>query len=909
MKIAFVDVLGLPYDDQTVIKRGLGGSESAVIYLSRELVKLGHSVTVFNTCDVDDCSPGTHAGVQYVPIQDLPTHELEFDVIVSSRTVEPFCSVQAHDVWCKQPPGFFDRIRTHKAHKVCWLHDTFCGGDHLLEHLIMQNQIQELFVLSDWHMTYVLNCDHGVKRNYEVLKKRTWITRNGVHHIPDWVDVAAKNPNQFVYNASVSKGMKPLLTKIWPRIHAAIPDATLKIVGGYYKFASHHAPDEQEQTWHQLRADHDHKQGVEFLGIIPQAQVSEVLATSTLMLYPAAFPETFGISTLESLCHNTPLVTCDFGALEETAVDMACFKMPYAIEPNGLFPWINSDAQCEQFVNLVLQAHADKLRLQQAQHYCSIVKPLAHWQHVALQWHTHFHKILDSLISVEHYQAHHVHVRRWQQVFGRRTHNPEDSHVCQIAEQPQCWIIPFRNAQDYVSRCIMSVATQQYAPYQVILIDDASDDHTVHMVQHTLATCPLHIRDKFQFWQNDHSVGAVANQHAALTWAKHNLPERTICCLLDGDDWLVNRNDIMHMINHHFDAHVQFSYGSAFSLADRMPLIAQEYPPHVRAQGKYREHLFNWLIPYTHLRSFRLHVFDESLKSQWQDAQGNWFKAGGDVAVFYSLIERVPAHSIKVMQDVIVNYNDLNPLNDYKVNSTQQTQTAHSQIVQAHTTVSQKVPEIAPVIPPCAPHVAHRNKILIAVPTARYVETDTFQSIYKLHKPAHTDLDFQCFYGYNVEQVRNIQVNYMLNADYAWMLHVDADMVLPPHTLQQLLDIQTEQVAISSGVYIQRKMPEQIPEVYVWNADHTAHVHMNVKDLDPVRTQSVAAVGFGCCLVRRDVYEKVAYPWFEYKSHIQFDRIVSEDVDFCMKAHQAGYQIHVHTGLRLGHIHKITLQI
>lgn len=908
MKIAFVDVLGLPYDDRTVSKRGLGGSESAVIYLSRELSQLGCSVTVFNSCDVDDCVSGVYAGVQYVSIHDLPQHDMQFDVIVSSRTVEPFLQPHEHGAWCKHVPGFFDAISASSAHKVLWMHDTFCGGDQLIETLVLHNRIHELFVLSDWHMTYVLNCDHGARRNFEVLKKRTFITRNGVHHIPDWTDISAKNPNQFVYNASVSKGMTPLLMKIWPQIHAQIPDATLKIVGGYYKFKSSDAPDEQEQTWHQLRSDHDGRLGVEFLGIIPQAQVSEVLAASTLMLYPAAFPETFGISTLESLCHNTPLVTCDFGALEETAVDAACFKMPYAVEPNGLFPWINSDDQCAQFVNLTLRAHADKLRLQQAQHYCAIVKPLASWAHVALQWHQHFCRVLDRMLSQEHYTACHAHVKRWQQVFGRRTHNPEDVSYSQIATQPMCWIMPFRNAQAYVSRAILSVATQQYEDYQVILVDDASDDDTVHMVTQTLASCPDHIQQKFQFWQNSQRVGAVANQYAALVWAKRNLSDRTIVCLLDGDDWLVNRNDIMHMINHHFEPHVEFSYGSAFSLADRIPLVAQEYPPHVKHTKSYRSHLFNWLIPYTHLRAFRLHLFDADLKAQWQTDQGEWFKAGGDVAVFYSLIERADPQGVKVMQDVIVNYNDVNPANDYKVHATEQNQVAHSQI-QPHTSIQQPVTQVITTPTVSMPHVVKRNKILIAVPTARYVESDTFMSIYNLHKPPHTDLDFQCFYGYNVEQVRNIQANYMLNQGYMWMLHVDSDMVLPPHTLQRLLDIQTDQAAISSGVYVQRKPPLRIPEVYVWNADHTAHVHMALEDLDPGRVQSVAAVGFGCCLVRRHVYEQVGNPWFEYKSDIQFDKVVSEDVNFCMKATQAGYQINVDTGLRLGHIHKVTLEV
>ena len=43
ISVAIVDTIGLVYDGTTLQKRGLGGSESAVILMSRELAKLGFS--------------------------------------------------------------------------------------------------------------------------------------------------------------------------------------------------------------------------------------------------------------------------------------------------------------------------------------------------------------------------------------------------------------------------------------------------------------------------------------------------------------------------------------------------------------------------------------------------------------------------------------------------------------------------------------------------------------------------------------------------------------------------------------------------------------------------------------------------------------------------------------------------
>ncbi|BCU99073.1 MAG: hypothetical protein CM15mV25_0690 [uncultured marine virus] len=47
------------------------------------------------------------------------------------------------------------------------MHDTFANGDLMLEDLLIQGHIDEVFTLSDFHSTYVMNCDHV---NVEILK-------------------------------------------------------------------------------------------------------------------------------------------------------------------------------------------------------------------------------------------------------------------------------------------------------------------------------------------------------------------------------------------------------------------------------------------------------------------------------------------------------------------------------------------------------------------------------------------------------------------------------------------------------------------------------------------------------------------------------------------------------------------
>lgn len=59
---------------------------------------------------------------------------------------------------------------------------------------------------------------------------------------------------------------------------------------------------------------------------------------------------------------------------------------------------------------------------------------------------------------------------------------------------------------------------------------------------------------------------------------------------------------------------------------------------------------------------------------------------------------------------------------------------------------------------------------------------------------------------------------------------------------------------------------------------------------------SVDAVGFGFCLIRREVFEKIPPPWFVWDKPTP-----SEDFAFCKKIRDAGYEIKVYTDVMLSH--------
>ena len=874
--VAIIDVIGLTYDGTTLDKFGLGGSESAVIYMAKELAQIGFDVTVFNNCTDSRASEGIYDSVQYIDIQKLhQPNNYVFDVMIASRTVLPFIPEKYWKDFT-YPAHIYKQIKDNAKLKILWLHDTFCVGDHLVEELLMDGHIDEVFTLSDFHTAYFSNCDHGRKRNFEVLKNKIFMTRNGIKRHYTEVDVTQKDRNLFVYNASVTKGMLPLLEHIWPKVKQQIPEAKLTVIGGFYRFRDGAPPDAQEEKFHELVSRKQLKKlDVTFTGVIPQKQIADIMMKSSFMIFPGAFPETFGISSLEALAYNTPLITTRFGALEETAVDLACYKLDYAIEPNSLFPNINLQEQVNQFVALTVNAYCNTYLHAQKMQYCNIVHEVCEWSTVALQWKQHIMKKLGMFLPVDEYRQVSKINQRVHEIFGRRFSNAEEwVSTPSYPQQDVVVISPFYNSEQYIEKCILSVASQNYDNYTHYLIDDCSTDNGFRVAQQTILQLPTELQKKFVLSQNSENRGAVYNQVSLI----HKQSDTSIVMLLDGDDSLMPRNDIFQFYNTLYDGTTEFSYGSCWSEVDNIPLIAQPYPTHVKEKGEYRNYKFAWNMPYTHLRTFKKFLISAIPDTMFQDASGNWFKAGGDGALFYALIEAAEPAKVKCVTDIMYSYNDRNPLNDYKVNGEEQTRTAQTILTQKKT-----------AMPP-------KKKILIAIPTAKYIESETFKSIYDLIVPEYADVSFQYFYGYNIDQVRNLIADWATRYDY--LFSVDSDIVLPPDCLVKML---AHDVPMVSGVYMQRKSNVEIIEIYRKN---TLGGISNIPFSEIARPglHEIDGCGFGCVLVKSEVILAIGYPQFVYTSALSHTDTVSEDVDFCRKAQTTGAKIYVDSSIVCNHI-------
>lgn len=189
--------------------------------------------------------------------------------------------------------------------------------------------------------------------------------------------------------------------------------------------------------------------------------------------------------------------------------------------------------------------------------------------------------------------------------------------------------------------------------------------------------------------------------------------------------------------------------------------------------------------------------------------------------------------------------------------------------------------------------------ILIAIPTARYIEPDTFKSIYDLDIPSGYQVTYQHFYGYRVDQVRNLIANWVVNG-FDYLFSVDHDVTFPPDTLRRLLE---HDVDLVSGVYRQRLEPQRI-EIY-----DVGGQRMEYSDIYEKPIVEIGGCGFGCVLVRKEVLRDVGYPQFEYHPALDHGNTISEDTDFCLKARNKNFTLWCDPSVVCGHIGMTTMHV
>lgn len=153
---------------------------------------------------------------------------------------------------------------------------------------------------------------------------------------------------------------------------------------------------------------------------------------------------------------------------------------------------------------------------------------------------------------------------------------------------------------------------------------------------------------------------------------------------------------------------------------------------------------------------------------------------------------------------------------------------------------------------------------------------------------------------------------------FEYLFWIDDDVILPPDTLPKLL---SHNVPIASGLYFMRK-PPHLPVAYMESKDPLYRGRFWSLDSFPENALfEVDAVGHGCTLIKREVYDSVPEPYYAWRdvyreaddsfrlsegltkeqAKTQEDKTLGEDLYFFSKCRLHGYKILLDTSVSCGH--------
>jgi glycosyltransferase involved in cell wall biosynthesis len=294
MHFIFMHPTGNGYNPNSPLSQPLGGTESAVVYLSAALVRAGAKVTLLN-------NPKTEAfidGVHLVPNDKMPPGLIDdCDALVVISTAV----------------GSRIRARFNKdVPLLLWCHlDVDQSYIASLQHDEERQAWNGYVMVSQWQADRFI--DH-----FGLDAARTHVIGNAVspafldiQPTPAWFETGAA-PTLF-YSSTPYRGLDMLL-QCFPSIRAGVPDVRLKIHSSMGIYGVGLERDGYRYLYELAR----NLEGVDYVGPVSQPALAQSLQSAASLAYPTTFNETSCIAVMEALAAGADVFTTDRGALPET---------------------------------------------------------------------------------------------------------------------------------------------------------------------------------------------------------------------------------------------------------------------------------------------------------------------------------------------------------------------------------------------------------------------------------------------------------------------------------------------------------------------------------------------------------------------------------------------------------------
>lgn len=272
------------WDGNSVNNGGIGGSETAVVELSKRWVAEGKQVTVFNKCDAPADGKMVD-GVLYKNFWQFNPDD-HYDTVVLWR-------------W----PQFAQHVNNAKR-VLLDMHDVSNPG-YFTEEVLAK--VDKVMVKTEYHKSLYPT----------VTEDKFVVVGNGID-TTRFTEVE-KNPYKFIYTSSANRGLEHVLD-MWPDIRKKWKEAELHIFYGWKSYYESHKTEPTKMAWMEHMQELMEQEGVINHDRVGQKELAEQMSDSTLWLYPTEFPEIHCITALEMQAAGVYPITTGFAALAETQV-------------------------------------------------------------------------------------------------------------------------------------------------------------------------------------------------------------------------------------------------------------------------------------------------------------------------------------------------------------------------------------------------------------------------------------------------------------------------------------------------------------------------------------------------------------------------------------------------------------
>jgi glycosyltransferase involved in cell wall biosynthesis len=314
--------------------KGCGGSEEAVIQLSKRLVKMGWEVTVYNNC----IREGNFDGVDWVRFERFNPRDI-FNVLISWRN------------------NIFTSVNVANK-KLLDLHDV-PEITHYTEDLVKNCT---LMVKSEYHRSLLPDLDD----------KQFTIVPNGIDM--DQFKNPKKVKNNLVWTSSYDRGLEHLL-EMWADVKKEVPDATLDVYYGFNLFDQTPWGRKPEgQAWKAKMTKLLAQDGITDHGRVGSDVVAQAYNRADVWAYPTAFPEISCITAMKAQAAKCIPVSTTYAALEET--------VKYGVKIKGA---ITDDGVKDKFKKELISLLKDEERKTTIRNQIDVSE--YNWDTVAEQWH------------------------------------------------------------------------------------------------------------------------------------------------------------------------------------------------------------------------------------------------------------------------------------------------------------------------------------------------------------------------------------------------------------------------------------------------------------------------------------------------------------------------------------------